>query len=170
MKVFCVELGNKSIVSMKTAQGSRGAPLTWARIAALITRLTQAVIGIDRTRMATYVDDPIVVAVGTAKFRRGTFARVLLLWTALQLPLAFDKAVYGPSVTWTSAVFCPLADALIVRIKESIVLETAETAHRSTGSNHLSRKELRSFICKVMHIASLVIIVRTLVSVLYGAL
>ena len=169
-KFFCVKLGNKYIVFTKTAQGSRGAPLTWARIAALVTRLTQTVIGIQRTRMSTYVDDPIVVAVGSAKFRKDTFARVLLIWSALQLPLAFDKAVYGPSVTWTSAVFCPLADALIVRIKESIVLETGEMAQRFLTVNYLARKELRSFIGKVMHIASLVIIVRPFVSELYGAL
>jgi len=89
-KFFCVKLGNKYIVFTKTAQGSRGAALTWARIAALVTRLTQTVIGIQRTRMSTYVDDPIVVAVGSAKFRKDTFARVLLIWSALQLPLAFD--------------------------------------------------------------------------------
>ena len=65
-------------VLLKTTQVSRGAPLTWARLAALITRLTIIVIGVDRSRIATYVDDPIILTVGSRPQRRRTFATALL--------------------------------------------------------------------------------------------
>ena len=151
---------------LKTTQGSRGAPLTWARFAALITRLTISVIGIDRSRIATYVDDPIVTTVGTRKQRRRTFATVLLLWCALQLPLSLDKAVLNPQVTWTSATFTPSRTLLVVKVKQQIVDETSALLTTFMKGNYIRLKDTG----KVTHIASLVIMVRPFVTELYAAL
>ena len=169
-RFFCVEFGGKILVMMRTTQGSRGAPLTWARLAALITRLTMSVIGVAQNRISTYVDDPIILAVGTAKQRRRVFATVLLLWCALQLPLSLNKAVIGADVTWTSAVFCPLRSLLTVRVKQAIVDDTAELLQRFLKGNYIRLKDLRSFTGKVTHIASLVILVRPFLAELYAAL
>ena len=155
---------------LRTTQGSRGAPLTWARLAALITRFTMSVVGILQNRISTYVDDPIIVAAGTKPQRRRVFATVLLLWCALQLPLSFNKAVTGANVTWTSAEFAPTRSLLTVRVKQSIVDDTAELVHRFLRCNYIRFKELRSFTGKVTHIASLVILVRPFLAELYAAL
>ena len=169
-RYFCVAFAGKILVLMRTAQGSRGAPLTWARLAALITRLTMSVIGIAQNRISTYVDDPIIVAVGTKAQRRRVFATVLLLWCALQLPLSLNKAVIGMNVTWTSAEFCPLRSLLTVRVKQAIVDDTVELLHRFLRCNYIRLKDLRSFTGKVTHIASLVILVRPFLAELYAAL
>jgi hypothetical protein len=56
---LCVVLFScKYHVFVKTTQGSRGAPLTWARQAALVSRLTQSVVESQHARINTYVDDP----------------------------------------------------------------------------------------------------------------
>ena len=169
-RYFCVEFGGKIYVMLRTTQGSRGAPLTWARLAALITRLTMSVIGITHNLVSTYVDDPIIVSVGSRLQRRRTFATVLLLWCALQLPLSLNKAVIGAKVTWTSAEFSPMRSMLTVRVKQAIVDDTAELVHRFLRCNYVRVKELRSFTGKVNHIASLVILVRPFLSELYAAL
>jgi len=92
---------------VKTTQGSRGAPLTWARLAALVTSMTQAMIGIKQARISTYVDDPIIAVLAPKRERDRIFSMVLLLWSALDLPLSLRKAVRGYSVTWTSGILTP---------------------------------------------------------------
>ena len=97
-------------------------------------------------------------------------ATVLLLWCALQLPLSLNKAAIGANVTWTSAEFAPTRSLLTVRVKQSIVDDTAELVHRSLRCNYIRFKELRSFTGKVTHIASLVILVRPFLAELHAAL
>ena len=94
------------LVFVKTVQGSKGAPLTWARLAALIGRLSQAVIG-QSGRLSTYVDDPLLVHCGTKAEHRLMFAIIMLLWSALLLPLSLAKASMGTEATWTSGFFAP---------------------------------------------------------------
>ena len=169
-RFFAVAFNGRILVFRKTTQGSRGAPLTWSRLAALITRLTQSVTGTDTTRISTYVDDPIVVAVGTITQRRRAFAKTLAIWSALGLPLALEKAQVGKSVTWTSAVFTPTPRGLDVTVKENIVTETVELCMRFLSIKYVTHKDLRSQIGKAMHIASLVPTVRPFLNELYAAL
>jgi hypothetical protein len=169
-RFFVVQYRGEILVFLKTTQGSRGAPLTWARVIALVMRLTQAVVGIDSCRISTYVDDPLSIAIGSPAQRRRTFATILVVWSCLQLPLAMEKATLGTSTTWTSATFSTSGDGLTVRVKDSLVEETAELLEEFMRSNMIRRKELRSAIGKVMHIASLIPTVRPFVSQMYGAL
>jgi hypothetical protein len=133
-------------------------------------RLTQSVVGYESCRISTYVDDPLTVATGTTEQRHRTFATILLIWSCLQLPLAMDKATLGAETTWTSAVFKTTPDCMTVRIKEALVTETMELLTAFMQSNMVRRKELRSCIGKVMHIASLIPTVRPFISQMYGAL
>ena len=169
-RFFAVSYKGEILVFLKTTQGSRGAPLTWARIIALVMRLTQSVVGHETCRISTYVDDPLTVATGTEAQRHRTFATILLIWSCLQLPLAMDKATLGVKTTWTSAVFQTTHDGLLVRIKDALVTETMDLLTTFMKANIVRRKELRSCIGKVMHIASLIPTVRPFVSQMYGAL
>ena len=69
----CLSCSRKNIKSEAdiagVAQGSRGAPLLWARVAALLCRLTQGVFEPGRARLACYVDDPIVTLSGSRLVR-----------------------------------------------------------------------------------------------------
>ena len=169
-RFFAISFDNKILVFKKTTQGSRGAPLTWARLAALVTRLTQSVTRVANSRISTYVDDPIVVAVGSTTQRRRIFATTLLIWSALGLPLALEKAQIGRKVTWTSAVFQPTSHGLEVSVKENIIAETVELCEKFLKSNYVTHKDLRSQIGKAMHIAGLVPTVRPFLNELYAAL
>jgi hypothetical protein len=168
-KFFAVRYRKKVLVFTRTTQGSRGAPLTWARFIALIARLTQSVIGAESCRLSTYVDDPILVAVGSRKQRRTIFAMTLAIWSALGLPLALEKAQIGQTVTWTSAVFAPTATGIEVMIKPSLVQETLNLCEKFLLSNVIHRKDLRQCTGKATHIASLVQTMRPFLSELYAA-
>ena len=71
---FAVQFAGKIFIFLKTAQGSTVAPLTWARVAALITRLTMSVLGSETCRMSTYVDDPLISGFGNTLHRSRCFA------------------------------------------------------------------------------------------------
>jgi hypothetical protein len=159
-RFFCVRFRGKYLVFLKTTQGSRGAPLTWARFAALIARLTQSVTGTEATRISTYVDDPIVLATGSVQEQRMYFAIVLGIWSALKIPVAFNKATIGQHIQWTSAVFEPTLTSLTVTVKEAIVQETLELLLNFASGNYIRKKLLRSCVGKAQHIASLVPLVR----------
>ena len=169
-KYFVILHRGKYIVFLKTTQGSRGAPLTWARLAALVARFTQAVIGTATARISTYVDDPIVVSVAPKAQRDKTFAMVLLLWSALDLPLSLTKAVRGFTVSWTSAKFTPYDGGVQVEVKEAIVKDTQELTTAMLTQNTTSRKKLRSYVGKLMHIASVVQQLRPFLTDIYAAL
>ena len=50
-RFFTTRLQGKYYAFLRTAQGSRGAPLTWSRFGALLTRLMQGVLGGDHARL-----------------------------------------------------------------------------------------------------------------------
>ena len=93
-RFFCAKLTMNGLVKflayLRTAQGSRGAPTTWARLAALIMRLTQGVV-MEHAMMMCYVDGPFCVLGGTTHECDRTAATIALIWSALGLPLQLSK-------------------------------------------------------------------------------
>ena len=168
-KWFVVSFRGEIYVFMRTTQGSRGAPLTWARFAALISRMTQAILDSKSTRINTYVDDPIIVALGPKKERDMKYAMVLLVWSALGLPLSLEKAVRGLAVTWTSAIFTPGPWCVTVEVKRAIIEDVASLVNRFLSKNVIPTKELRSLTGKLTHVASVVMTLRPFLTELYGA-
>ena len=168
-KWFVVMFRGEVYVFLRTTQGSRGAPLTWARFAALITRLTQSVTDVASTRINTYVDDPIVAALGPQAERDLKYAMVLIIWSTLGLPLSLEKAVRGKSVTWTSAIFTPVPEGIKVQIKEAIVKDATEMIQKMLRTNTVSMKDLKSVTGKLTHCASLVMTMRPFLAELYAA-
>ena len=74
--------GHAVLVWLRTAQGSRGAPLICGRALALVMRLAAGTVQPDAMGAATYVDEPILTFVGSqseqdtnlAKFLAGVLA------------------------------------------------------------------------------------------------
>ena len=64
-RFFTGRLGGRYVVYLRTAQGSRAAPLTWALLISLVMRCSQAMFDPGRLRLQDYVDDPIAVIRGT---------------------------------------------------------------------------------------------------------
>ena len=174
-RFFVVQHRGRYYVFTRSTQGSRCAPLTWARLAALVARLTQATLG-HKARLSIYVDDPLLSCVGTQHERNMCKALTLLLWGAIKLPLSLAKASAGQSLTWTSAVYAVMAHpgtkdvGIMVEVKPSLLADVRSVTHEMLGLNIVSLKKLRSFTGQLMHIASLVQVLRPFITDLYGAL
>lgn len=62
-KHFTMKYKNKYIVYLTQAQGSVNAPIVCGRVAALVSRMTQGVMGLHIMRLQLYVDDPCLCVV-----------------------------------------------------------------------------------------------------------
>ena len=83
------------LLYLRTVQGSRGAPLSWARTAALLMRLTFSFFDESTIRMLCFVDDPLVVLRRTESERLFMKALIILVWEALGFPLSYSKGQQG---------------------------------------------------------------------------
>jgi len=97
-RYFVIKWDKKYCVYLRTAQGNRGAPLTWSRFGALISRLTQGVFGLDVARLELYVEDTFLAFFGLRTANRANLAIVIYSWAALGLPLALHKAGHSTRV------------------------------------------------------------------------
>ena len=91
MPFLGTSLRSKVFVFRRAAQGSRGAPLLWGRVAAHMNRLSGAMSPSDSYRASIYVDDPILIATGTDAETKRKLARVVAMWLARGPKLACDK-------------------------------------------------------------------------------
>ena len=178
---FVVQLKDAYYVALKTTQGSRGAPLTWARLAALLSRLTQAAVG-SAGRLSCYVDDPLLILLAPVAERQQLQALVLLLWSTLRLPLSLSKATRGAEITWTSAQIKLLQETAFhwgaltsswgiqIRAKQSIVDEIRATLSTLLTTNVASVKVLRTFAGQLIHVSSLIQALRPFIGEIFGAI
>ena len=103
-KFFVFKFRGKYYVYLYTAQGSRGAPLTWGRVGALLCRLTQGVLPGDRARLSMFVDDPLLAVRGPKRRRRRLAYILITVWSALGFPLAFRTGDFETKVAWIGAL------------------------------------------------------------------
>ena len=177
-RFFVAKFRGKFLVFLRTAQGSRTAPLTFCTIMSLATRLVQSVLMLnhDRTgygegaRVQVYTDDPWVVTKGTPEQIDRCFAIVLLLWDLLGLPIATHKATRGPSLKWIGMQITVNQREVQVEIPEDKILELESLSLDILASNVTSCKVLRSYVGKAMYIASTIYTWRPFLSQLFAAL
>jgi len=163
-RYFTTKIGDKFFAFLRTAQGSRGAPLTWSRFGALLARLIQGVLGTMRARVNLYVDDTFLAFCNTLQGCKRDFALVIYVWIALGLPLTLKKADFGARITWTSAVFAVTTTKLhghsrvrlVVQVKPDTVEEVTTLTKEYRKTNVISTKDLRSYAGKCTAIASVI--------------
>ena len=85
--------------------GIRSGPLLWGRHAALLMRLTSAMLYTRSARLQCFVDDPILSVAGTAQERRISAVAAILLWLAFGCELSWIKGYYGTKASWIGAQF-----------------------------------------------------------------
>ena len=68
-RFYVARYRQKLLVWLRTAQGSRSAPLIWGQFAALLARLIQDLFDTWEARVQVYVDDPILAAAGDRRTR-----------------------------------------------------------------------------------------------------
>jgi len=173
-RFFTFLLRGRYYVLLRTGQGSRGAPLTWARLAALMARLTQAMFPTDTMRLNVYVDDPIMALRGTRACREMNVAIILVLWSALGFSLSLRKAKRSSTVVWTSALFSFVETdddfILIAQTKPELIEDARSLTATLLQSNVVPCKQLRTLAAKVSHIGSLIFILRPFAAELWAAL
>ena len=175
-KYFCCRIrirGKlKFIAFLSTAQGSRGAPLTWARLAALIMRLTQSLFDRRSVRLQCFVDDPIGAIKGSETRRKVIIATITLVWEALGCKLAYSKGQRGNAAEWIGGELdIQMGDGvLIAKVKKSIIADISLMLEQFHASNVISLKDLESFIGKVNHAAGLLVTIRPFLQSFWAAL
>ena len=173
-RFFCakVQIGGKVqyVVFLRAVQGSRSAPLNWARTAALVMRLTQSAIGKENARLHCFVDDPIASIRGCARDRRITVAMMVTIWEALGFKLAYRKGPLGKSVDWIGGHLEIKTDGIDASAKETIVQDISDAVHKFSQSNILSKKDVRSFVGRANHAAGLLVTLRPFLQSIWASL
>ena len=169
-RFFTFKFRGRYWVYLVTAQGSRTAPITWGRIAALLCRLTQGVFEPHLVRINMFVDDPILSLRGSQEVRRFHAAMFILLWRALDFPLQFAKARLGPSVEWIGATLSIHPLGLQASAKPDILDELSADLDWIEPTNVISKKDVRSLAGRSSHIATLVPAWRPFLAELWAAL
>ena len=173
-RFFTFRFRGQVYVLLRTAQGSRGAPLTWARTAALLARLTQTMFPTDVLRLNVYVDDPIMAIRGGLRRRDLVVATVMLVWSALGFTLSLRKAKRAHAITWTSAhlkVYQTGQELFVsAQTKQELVDDARELTLELMAANVIPKKKLRQLAGKASHIGSLIFALRPFVAELWAAL
>ena len=178
MKYFTAKLGGKYMVFLRTAQGSRAAPLTFAAVMALTTRLLQSLLLNDHLgeriwqdgRLETYVDDPWIVLKGSPQRIKELTLCVLIGWELMGFPLAYHKASVGTSLRWIGMTVEVTSTGVSVSIPPEKLEEIKAIATTFLKSNVIPDKDLRSFIGKCMSIASVLHVWKPFITQFYAAL
>ena len=177
-RFFCAKLCGKFYAFLRTAQGSRGAPLTFSTVIGLGGRLVQSLLAgpcvgrlsLHEARMQIYVDDPLTVIRGTEDRTKRLAVISILGWTLLGFPLAFHKAVMSPTLRWVGVKLQMSRDQIQVEVPESKVQELRVLIDECMSSNLTSKKLLRTLIGKAMAVASVLYTWRPFLHELYAAL
>lgn len=168
-RFFVGKLGDSFLVYLRTAQGSRVAPITWAAVFGLVCRCVQSLFytgnrhkpGRFEVELQVYVDDPWAALLGDRAKRNRLVTLMIVAWRVLGITLAFPKARRGPQADNN------LVKATILADRVSEVKHTTETI---SSGNLLTIKDLRSFTGKLQSMASLLHMWRPLVGMLWATL
>ena len=169
---------DKYVTYLRTAQGSRGAPLSWAVIFSLIGRCvlstlreTRKLDSVIPAAMQIFVDDPWLALRGTPEQTARMTAVVIIAWRLLGVSLAFPKGQLGASVNWIGAsLSIEATDRLTITIVQSRLDELRVMCRQMLSGNTVSLKSLRSFTGKCQSVASILHTWRPFVHMLYASL
>lgn len=141
LRFFVAKLGQRYFVFMRTAQGSRGAPLSFAVLVALASRFIQSLLlgparrGQPEGRLQVYVDDPLAILVGSEARANRLASIVATGWLLLRFPLAFHKAVISNVVTWIGVKITVEPDAVHAEVPEAKGCELITPIEEAMESN-----------------------------------
>ena len=170
---FVIKYRGAYLIFLRTAQGSRGAPLTWAAVASLLARVSQSMFmdaKAQRARLQVYVDDPLLGLQGTSSARRRMAVKFITIFLVLGVRLAFDKAQFGPRVSWIGVDIAAEPWKITAQIPDTKLVELEEMATKFLTANVVAIKPLRSFAGKATNIATLVFAWRPFLNQIWAAM
>ena len=172
-KYFVIKYRGKYMVFLRTAQGSRGAPLTWAAVASLLCRCAQSLFmtsSSQAARLQTYVDDPILGVQGTPAERRRMVVKFIAFFLVMGVRLAFDKAQLNHTVLWVGVTLRVRAWEIDATVPQEKLTDLEAIIVEMMSSNVVAVKPLRSFAGKCTNIATLVYAWRPFLNQIWAAL
>ena len=177
-KFFVAKFKSRYLCFVRTAQGSRAAPLTFCAFMSMLARFAQSLFFRDHphnrhpedARLQTYTDDPWLIARGTPQQINKIFATLMITWELFGLPVATHKAVRGTCLKWVGMKLEVSPCQVKVHVPEDKVLELEVLSLRILSSNVVSCKLLRSYVGKAMNIATVIHTWRPFLQQLYAAI
>ena len=151
----------KWYVFLRTAQGSRGAPLSWAALAALLARCIQGLLAQgqeDEGRLQVYVDDPFFALRGTKGRRRCLTTRCCIAFLFLGFRMAFNKAQLSPTVVLIGVGLTVISKGVEDFIPKAKLDDLRALIDGMIAVNVVPVKQVRSLAGKAMNIASLLMV------------
>jgi hypothetical protein len=150
--------------------GAKSSPTLWGRCAAFLARSGQSLFDPSELLLQLFVDDTLAQAAGNKDRTRLLFTCLLLWWTVLGAKVAWQKGAIGKQVDWIGASLQHTEKAIIVSIKQEILISFSDLIKNFLGSNVVRTKALRSLCGKGAFIAGLVTVIRPFVAELWAAL
>ena len=149
-------------------------PLLWGRVAALVMRCSASLYPADILSLQCYVDDPHVVVRGKEAERLLRLSTLLLLWSALNLQLAWPKGLVGPDVTWIGASLrwypsCDQPEGVEVSLAQEKCSKVGTDAAALAACALVQRKTLREFAGFTSWIAVVLPCVRPFAQMIWAA-
>eukprot|EP00435_Cladocopium_sp_Y103_P022058 s1576_g5.t1 len=167
-KYFTAMLRGNFYSFNRTAQGSRGAPLTFAAIIATAARWVAS--ADHDMHLQVYVDDPIAILQGSESHRQRMACLVIVMWSLMGFPIATHKARLDTELVWIGVGLQVTPTQVKAEVPEAKVKELDGLLADSLSSNVVSKRSLRTLIGKAMAIASIIYVWRPFISELYTAL
>ena len=169
-KFFASRLRGEFFVYRRLAQGSRDAPLAWARVVALICRLVQALFEDSEIRLNTFVDDPNMSIAGQKRSRDRYVTLIVLCWQMLNFDLAFKKGDRDSTVAWIGSTITASKQSVTASIKQETVQDLKTTLDQVIKLHVISVNNLRSLVGKLSNVAMLLVTWRPFLQQIWAAL
>ena len=118
-------------------------------------RITQPILDPNEARLQIYIDDPIITMVDKEEITKMISCLCFLLWLILGFGLALHKGQLGYQAKWVGYEIGNTLVHVFVRIKAEVMADLASTTGELIARNMIKTSELRTFISRTNHVASL---------------
>ena len=151
--------------------GYKVAPLLYSRFAALVARMLQAGIKLDKGAHQVYLDDSLWVLQGTLEERTETLAYVLNTMGALGIRVALGKGSRANNATWIGVTLNVVdRDTLVLGLPMKFIEDLQGMLRKWEGSGYSPIKELRVVAGKTAWLGGVLPRARWVTSVFYAVL
>ncbi|CAE7256557.1 unnamed protein product [Symbiodinium sp. CCMP2592] len=158
------------ILFLAVLLGFKTAPLVWARLAALTSRILQCALDPVEAAHQTYLDDALWALQGSLRRRNVILAFILYTLRALGFIVSLAKGARGREVTWCGVVFTHTqCDHILLGVSEKFLKDLASLL-QGWSSGMAPIKELRRAAGKAAWLSGIFPRTRWATRMLYAAL
>ena len=151
--------------------GYRTAPLLYSRLAAMMSRLLQAVVDPEVACHQTYLDDALWILMGSLEERNLNLAIIIYTLLAFKMKISMGKGERSAHVTWVGVKFSLVDNQhVILGLPQKFLEELLAMLKSWKEVGMAPTKELRQLAGKASWLAGILPRARWTVSILYGVL